>query len=331
MTQKELLKLGEQKLKSKKIEEAYYKAKIVLNYILNQTAEQFIANSIEEISKESKNEYEKKLEEIIEGKPVQYITHHQEFMGLEFYIDENVLIPQPDTEVLVETAIKMIKKNSNTTKDLLNFKTMLVNKKKQENEKEKEEGKEKENATVKVLDLCTGSGCIGISIANYTTNAQITLSDVSKQALEIAKKNIEQNRVEQKVQLIHSNLFEKIEKESFDYIVSNPPYIETNLIASLPKEVQNEPHIALDGGSDGLKFYKDILNQAQQYLKQDGYLLLEIGYRQSEKIINLWKNANCQLELITKEAIKDFGGNDRVLVFQKQKNILHLRYNYIIS
>ena len=313
MNQKELLKLGEQKLKQHKIEDAYYKAKIVLKYILCQTLEQFIANSLEEVSKENKNEYEKKLEEIIEGKPVQYITHHQEFMGLNFYVDENVLIPQPDTEVLVETAIKMIKKNSNTTKDLLNFETMLVNKKKQENEKENE----KENATVKVLDLCTGSGCIGISIANYATNTQVTLSDISVQALEIAKKNIEQNRVEQKVQLIHSNLFEKIEKESFDYIVSNPPYIETNLIASLPKEVQNEPHMALDGGNDGLEFYKAILNQAYKYLKQDGYLLLEIGYLQSEKIIKLWKTRDNQLELITKEAIKDLGGNDRILIFQK--------------
>lgn len=284
VNQKELLTLGEQKLKEHKIEDAYHKAKLLLKYILNQTSEQLIANSLKTVNKENENKYQQKLQEIIEGKPVQYIVHQQEFMGLNFYVDEHVLIPQPDTEILVEMAIEMIKRLS------------VANK--------------------KVLDLCTGSGCVGISIAKYT-NIQVVLSDISKQALEVARKNAKQNSVEERVEYVCSNLFEKIEKESFDYIVSNPPYIETNTIVSLPKEVQNEPHLALDGGADGLTFYREILEKVPYYLKQDGYLLLEIGYQQSEKIINLWKNINCQLSLITKEAIKDFGGNDRVIVFQK--------------
>lgn len=306
VNQKELLSLGEQKLKERKIEDAYHKAKLLLKYILNQTSEQLIAGSLETVNKENENKYQEKLQEIIEGKPVQYIVHQQEFMGLNFYVDEHVLIPQPDTEILVEAAIEMIKKTSKATTNLLHSKTILTNK------------YEENSNLVKVLDLCTGSGCVGISIAKYT-NVQVVLSDISKQALEVAKKNAKQNSVEENVEYVCSNLFEKMQKESFDYIVSNPPYIETNTIVNLPKEVQNEPHLALDGGTDGLTFYRDILEKASYYLKQDGYLLLEIGYQQSEKIINLWKNINCQLNLITKEAIKDFSGNDRVLVFQKVK------------
>lgn len=306
VNQKELLSLGEQKLKECKIEDAYHKAKLLLKYILNQTSEQLIADSFETVNKENENKYQEKLQEIIEGKPVQYIVHQQEFMGLNFYVDEHVLIPQPDTEILVETAIEMIKKTSKATTNLSHSKTILTN-------------KYGENSnSVKVLDLCTGSGCVGISIAKYA-NVQVVLSDISKQALEVARKNAKQNSVEEKVEYVCSNLFEKIEKESFDYIVSNPPYIETNTIVSLPKEVQNEPHLALGGGVDGLTFYRTILEKAHYYIKRDGYLLLEIGYQQSEKIISLWKNINSQLNLITKEAIKDFGGNNRVIVFQKMR------------
>ena len=143
-----------------------------------------------------------------------------------------------------------------------------------------------------------------------------------------AKERIENailNNVEERIEFIVSNLFENIGQKQFDYIVSNPPYIETSVIQTLSKEVQNEPKLALDGGEDGLKFYKEILKNAYKYLLPDGYLILEIGYNQAEKIINTYKEnfenksnkSSENLILETKNAIKDLGGNDRVLIFKK--------------
>ena len=170
-----------------------------------------------------------------------------------------------------------------------------------------------------VLDLFAGSGAIGISIAKYVKNVNVTMTDISTQALNIAKKNAMQNGVEGKVTLLLSNLWEEIPKIKFDCIVSNPPYIETSVIEKLSNEVKSEPRIALDGGNDGLFFYKEILKNAFQFLKPEGYLLLEIGYDQGKKVIDLWKEKNTVLELITKDPIKDFANNDRVIIFKKIK------------
>ena len=283
MKQSELLKKGKEILGNKNINEPNEKASKLLQYILNQTREQFIINSLEEVSKNYEEDYLKELGKIINGMPLQYITHKQEFMGLDFYVDENVLIPQPDTEVLVEEAIKLIKNNE----------------------------------SAKVLDLCTGSGAIAVSIAKYSKNTKVIASDISKKALEVANKNVINNNV-QNVELLQSDMFEKLENYKFDLIVSNPPYIESSTIKNLSKEVQNEPEIALDGGKDGLEFYKIILKQAYKYLNKNGYLLLEIGYDQGEKILKLCKEYSCNLNLITKKPIKDLGGNNRVIILQKE-------------
>jgi len=287
ISQKQLLLLGEKKLKENQIEEANIKARILLSYVLKQNKNELIINAFKEVPEQKQEEYTQQLQEILQGKPIQYIINNQEFMGLNFYVDENVLIPQPDTEILVEKSIELIKKYSTS-----------------------------EN--IKILDLCTGSGCIAISLAKYIKNVQVIATDISKKALKIAKKNAENNQVENKVQLICSDLFETIQETQFDYIVSNPPYIETEVIKSLSLEVRQEPPIALNGGKDGLEFYKTILKKAEKYLKQNGYLLLEIGFDQGKKIIDIWKQENTKWDLITKEPIKDLGGNDRVLVFQKK-------------
>lgn len=283
MKQSELLKKGKEILGNKNINEPDEKASKLLQYILNQTREEFIINSLEEVSKNYEEDYLKELGKIINGMPLQYITHKQEFMGLDFYVDENVLIPQPDTEVLVEEAIKLIKNNE----------------------------------SAKVLDLCTGSGAIAVSIAKYSKNTKVIASDISKKALEVANKNVINNNV-QNVKLLQSDMFEKLENYKFDFIVSNPPYIESSTIKNLSKEVQNEPEIALDGGKDGLEFYKIILKQVYKYLNKNGYLLLEIGYDQGEKILKLCKEYSCNLNLITKKPIKDLGGNNRVIILQKE-------------
>ena len=287
MNQKDLLISAENALKKFNINDAYIKSKRLLEYVLNQKDSQLIINSLKEVSQNKKTEYEAKIQEIINGRPLQYITNSQEFMGLNFFVDENVLIPQPDTETLVETAIKKMKSDNNN-----------------------------KNKPIQILDLCTGSGCIAISIAKFIKNSKIVATDISEKALQVAKKNAVLNNVESKIEFICSNLFENIEKQQFDYILSNPPYIETSDINNLSEDVKKEPYIALNGGEDGLKFYKEILQNAYKYLLTNGYLIIEIGYSQAEKTINICAQ---NLNLETKTPIKDLAGNDRVLIFKKSR------------
>ena len=287
MNQKDLLISAENTLKKFNINDAYIKSKRLLEYVLNQKDSQLIINSLKEVSQNKKTEYEAKIQEIINGRPLQYITNSQEFMGLNFFVDENVLIPQPDTETLVETAIKKMKSDNNN-----------------------------KNKPIQILDLCTGSGCIAISIAKFIKNSKIVATDISEKALQVAKKNAVLNNVESKIEFICSNLFENIEKQQFDYILSNPPYIETSDINNLSEDVKKEPYIALNGGEDGLKFYKEILQNAYKYLLTNGYLIIEIGYSQAEKTINICAQ---NLNLETKTPIKDLAGNDRVLIFKKSR------------
>ncbi len=320
MNQKDLFILGENTLKKFNIDDVHIKAKMLLEFVLKQNDSELLKNELEEVDDLKKQQYEEKLKEIINGKPLQYITNSQEFMGLNFFVNENVLIPQPDTEILVETAIKIIEKRNLKSEDVKHLKN-------KETIQNYGTEKAKENKKIQVLDLCTGSGCIGISIAKYARNTKVMLVDISKEAIQVAKKNAILNNVEERIEFIVSNLFENIGQKQFDYIVSNPPYIETNAIKTLSKEVQNEPKLALDGGEDGLKFYKEILKNAYKYLLPDGYLILEIGYNQAEKIINIYKEnfenelksnkSSENLVLETKSAIKDLGGNDRVLIFKK--------------
>ena len=283
MNQKELYLWGKSELEKIPIQEASIKTRKLLEFVLKQTRSQMICNELEEVSLEKQKEYEKQIEKIKQGMPIQYITHVQEFMGLEFYVDENVLIPQPDTEVVVETAIQFINDS---------------------------------NTEICILDLCTGSGCIGISIAKNIKNARVVLSDIQEKSLAIAQKNAIQNKVEKNIKMVQSNLFEKLKNYQFDTIVSNPPYIETSEIATLSKEVQQEPKIALDGGEDGLFFYNKILKEASSYLKSKGYLVLEIGYNQANALLKIADQTK-KWKIVTLQAIKDLGGNDRVLVFQK--------------
>ncbi|MFG6319256.1 MAG: peptide chain release factor N(5)-glutamine methyltransferase [Clostridia bacterium] len=194
-------------------------------------------------------------------------------MGLNFYVNENVLIPQPDTEILVEEVLQLLK----------------------------------QNVSKKILDICTGSGAIAISIAKMQENSTVTASDISKKAINIARKNSVDNNTD--IEFVLSNMFEKINGK-FDIIVSNPPYIEENVISTLPKEVQKEPYIALSGGEDGLKFYRIIAKEGKKFLNANGYIAVEIGYNQKEKVIELFEKEEYK-EVYSK---KDFGGNDRIVI-----------------
>ncbi len=274
----ELLRYGKEKLEKQKVEDTSIISRILMQYVLKIDRNKLIINKNDNVDINKENEYKEYIEKIIKGKPVQYITNNQEFMKLNFYVDENVLIPQPDTEILVEKVIKSI--------DIM------------------------EN--IEILDMCTGSGCIGISLAKNIKNTKVTLVDISKEAIEIAKKNAIQNEVENKITFIQSDMFENV-KGKFDIIVSNPPYIKTNIIQTLDKQVQNEPHIALDGGEDGLDFYKILINEAHKYLKKDGKIFLEIGYDQKQEVENLVKQSKHYKKI---ETIKDLSQNDRVIILE---------------
>lgn len=276
MNLKEILKYGKEELIKNNIEDASIIAKELAEYIFKITRAQMIANNDMEFSKDQTDNYINSIKKISTGIPIQYITNNQEFMNLNFYVDENVLIPQPDTEILVEEVIN--------------------------------EYKEKK---CRILDLCTGSGAIAISLAKYINESNIVASDISMKALQIAKLNAEKNLVRKKIEFIESDMFDKIYKEDFDIIVSNPPYIKTKVIEELDKQVKNEPYIALDGGADGLKFYKIIIENAYKYIKNEGKVFLEIGYDQKNELINLFKENNHYENIYSK---KDLGGNDRIIV-----------------
>lgn len=274
----EVLQNAIQELNNNKISDPIMKSRILLSNILNTTKEYLVINSEEEISIETTNKFNEGINKLIKGYPLQYITNHQEFMKLDFYVDENVLIPRADTEILVEEVISNCEKNKE----------------------------------YKVLDLCTGSGAIGISIARYIPNSYITCTDVSNKALEIAKKNAKANNIDN-IEFIESDMFKNI-KGKFDIIVSNPPYIVKDVITTLDKEVQNEPYIALDGGIDGLDFYKIIACEAHRYLNENGKVFLEIGYDQKEEVTNLLKVSEKYNSIYSK---KDLYDNDRIVVATK--------------
>lgn len=278
---KDLLKNGADKLKENNIEGANNISRILFANILNVSKEYLIMHDKEEVMDENIDEFYTDIEKIVEGYPLQYITNNQEFMKLNFYVDENVLIPQPDTEILVEKVLEIVNKNY-------------------------------KNTSINILDLCTGSGAIAISIAKNIQNCMIEASDISNDALNIAKRNAKDNNVN--IEFINSNLFERIYNK-FDIIVSNPPYIESSIIKTLSRDVQNEPLIALDGGEDGLEFYRKIALNAYKFMKNNGYILLEIGYNQKEKVIEILENIEKYVEI---QCIKDYNNNDRVIIAKKR-------------
>ena len=311
MKLQELIQNSKHELDSLNIEEADIKLKILIEYVFKISKEKLILKYKDEINNKKVEEFRNLLKKLENGIPIQYIINNQEFMGLNFYVDEDVLIPQPDTEVLVEEVIKYCNELRNNEPE-----DKETNKDYKENiEKEPIINKEDKNInkkTIKILDLCTGSGIIGISIYKYLENVEIYASDISQKALNIAEKNTNLNNA--KINFINSDMFENIHIKDFDIIVSNPPYIESKVIKSLSKEVQNEPKLALDGGEDGLKFYRSILENAKDYLRKNGAIFLEIGYYQKEKIEEILKSYKIYKET---KCIKDFGGNNRVIIIKK--------------
>lgn len=277
MTIKQALIKGVTILKLEKISTPKLKARLLLQYVLKKPRQYLIVYDNQKLTDKEKEEYLKYIELLTQGEPIEHITHQKEFMKLNFYVDENVLIPRPDTEVLVEEVMKIAKKIK----------------------------------AKKILDLCTGSGAIAVSLAKYLENTQLTALDISGKALDIAIANAKNNHVQDKITFVESNLFENLGQEKYDMIVSNPPYIRRKEIEALDKEVRKEPRLALDGGEDGLEFYRRIIDEGYAYLKYGGYICLEIGYDQKEEVMQL---IEAEKQYSGTYCKKDLYDHDRVIV-----------------
>jgi len=261
-------------------------AEILLSYFLEMNRSEIYLNSNRILKDIEKKQLEGKIQKRINKIPLQYITKHQEFMGMDFLVEKGVLIPRPETEILVEEAIKKIQ----------NYKY---------------------SNNIKVVDLGTGAGVIAISIANFINNITVYATDISKKSLQIALKNAQKHDCKDKIIFLQGDLFEpfknKIEELSLEAIISNPPYIDSCDFESLPPEVRdNEPRIALFGGIDGLDYYRKIIRKSPQYLKKKGFLALEVGAGQARKVKELiLKENNFNQDI---EIIKDYLGIERVLI-----------------
>lgn len=277
MTIREAINKATIKLKMQSIDSPKLKARLLMQFMLGKNRQYIMVYDTNQLTKEQEERYFNNIEKVEKGIPLQHITHQQEFMKMNFYVNQDVLIPRPDTEVLVEEVIKIAKR---------------INAK-------------------KILDLCTGSGAIAISLAKYLENSQITAVDISEKALTVAERNAKTNGVQNQIAFLSSDLFKNLPKEKYDIIVSNPPYIKREIIKSLDEEVQKEPLIALDGGEDGLDFYKKIIKEAHKYLIPEGYLCLEIGYNQKDEVIKLIEKEERFKNIYSK---KDLYGIDRIII-----------------
>lgn len=274
---KDVIRKGMIELKVNGIQEPNLKARLLMQHILNKPRQYLLVHDTDMLTLRQQVDYFKAIKKLKQGVPLQHITNMQEFMKLNFYVSQDVLIPRPDTEILVEEVINIAKKIR----------------------------------AKKILDLCTGSGAIAVSLAKYIEDSQITATDISEKALRVAKLNAKNNEVEDKITFLKSDLFKEIPKEKYDIIVSNPPYIRKEEIERLDREVKKEPHIALDGGEDGLDFYRKIIHNSEEYLKFNGYLCLEIGYDQKIDVIEFIENEEKYKDTYSK---KDLYGNDRIVI-----------------
>ena len=273
MTYREAIVLGEKNLQQADIADAKTDSWLLLAMACKIDHTYYYMHIDEEMSEEQVREFEVLIKKRAERVPLQYITGEQEFMGLTFHVNSNVLIPRQDTETLVEEALKVIKPG------------------------------------MKVMDMCTGSGCVLISILKNAHDVEGIGYDISKQAINVAKENAKFNEVPAVFE--RSDLFEDVVENDFDVIVSNPPYIPTDVVATLMPEVsQFEPREALDGKGDGLYFYSKILEQCKNYMKPDGYILFEIGCEQGDAVSTMMRLAGFSEVRV----IKDLARNDRVVM-----------------
>lgn len=275
MTISELEKLGSQKLRASGKENSDFDARCLLEFVLNLNPTQYLLNRSEEVDSVCAEKFLSLVERRSNGEPLQYILGKWEFMGLPFYVGEGVLIPRPETEMLVEYALDFLKDKINPV----------------------------------VIDLCSGSGCIAISVAKHLPNAKVYAVEKSDLAFPYLKKNIWLNCVFN-VSAVHGDIFDSTLLSDIkpDLILSNPPYIRSLEIASLQSEVRNEPSMALDGGEDGLIFYREIANGWLDRLGTGGAIAVECAEDQTEDIIRMFSEKTQYAE-----AFNDLSGLPRTV------------------
>lgn len=276
-TIKELIDYGVKELQ--KSDTALLDARLILSKVIKKDKLFIILNRDYKLETNQKVEYLQLIDQRKKNKPVKYILGECDFMGLDFYIEEGVLIPRSDTEVLVQEVLKYID----------------------------------ESQEIKVCDLCTGSGAIAISLAYYRKNIEVDAVDYFEKPEKVTKINIEKHKLRERVTFIESDLLSDVIKKGkkYDILVSNPPYIKRVEIEKLMNDVKDyEPDEALNGGEDGLYFYRRIISQSKEVLVQNGILAFEIGYDQGEQVRNLMENNNFEDVYV----VKDLAGLDRVVI-----------------
>lgn len=272
MKYKELYDFGALALMEAGIAEASLDARLLLEFVCHTNRNDLLVHGDKEVLKEEQDIYVNYIERRKAHEPLQHITGEQEFMGLVFEVSGKVLVPRQDTEVLVEEAMRYL------------------------------------HDGMSILDMCTGSGCILLSLLKYSNGCKGVGADISPEAVAVAKRNAENLQISE-VSFVESDLFDSVEGR-YDIIVSNPPYISTGEIAGLMEEVKaHEPLLALDGGEDGLFFYRKIIEKAPEHLNGGGYLFFEIGYDQAEAVTDEMKKAGYKEVTI----IKDYAGLDRIV------------------
>lgn len=274
MNYRQVYELGKSRLEEADVAEAALDARILLEHVCGTSRNDLLVHGDREVAEAQIERYMECISRRQSREPLQHITGVQDFMGLEFAVNEHVLIPRQDTEILVEEVMK------------------------------------DEFDGSRILDMCTGSGCILISLLHYSNWCKGVGVDISSAALAVAKENANKLLPEEKRPVfVESNLFEAVEG-TFDIIVSNPPYIRTKVIENLMPEVKDyEPMQALDGYEDGLYFYRRIVEEAGEYLNKDGRLYFEIGHDQGAEVSELMKSAGYEQVRV----VKDYAGLDRVV------------------
>lgn len=296
MTLKELYQFGTTELERAGIEECALDAWYLLEHVIKISRAMYFADANKQAEEEKKDTYVKLIQKRAAHIPLQHLTGVQEFMGLEFDVNEHVLIPRQDTEILVETALDVLERRILSETD--------------------------RPEQLHILDMCTGSGCILLSILHYIRNKAVTRNssvsawegtitgcgvDISAEALKVAVRNAKKLQIE--TDFLKSDLFADV-YDTYDMIVSNPPYIRTEVIKGLQEEVKNhDPMLALDGKEDGLYFYRRIVDESRAYLTKGGTLFFEIGHDQAEDVSEIMNAAGFQNVAVK----KDLAGLDRVV------------------
>lgn len=322
MTCRACLKQGEEMLLAAGIEEAANDAWLLFSEIFQMSRARYYMDMNRTCDPKLAARYEEWIQKRTQRIPLQHIIGHAPFMAYEFYVNEHVLTPRADTEVLVEETFAAVKQMVSGKKQVFSERNQDFPEGEQVLSEKKQvlsEGEQTLSEKIQILDMCTGSGCIAVSLACMSQEAaipcQVTAADLSEEALLVAQKNNEA-LCEGRVQLIHSNLFEALpDTKEFDIIVSNPPYIKSEEIGGLMPEVRDyEPRMALDGKEDGLYFYRKLAEDGWHFLKKGGKMLLEIGYDQGVSVPEILKN--CGYSQI--QVIQDLAGLDRVVTACKE-------------